>query len=173
MWFVEYRELIKILTISDLKRKISYGTRSEAGKAAWKNQLTILDTCRKQGVSYYEYILDISDFLLGKQNNSNREWVAWYMGTESAAETTPAAVRWHQFKIHQTAYDSFQGPASDYGQIPAVYNIEMDPGEQHNIAGEHDFVIVAYQKIYRQLVASMRKYPNTPSWAYPIMGGAS
>ncbi|MHB8117568.1 MAG: hypothetical protein ACYDHX_02400 [Methanothrix sp.] len=59
MWFVEYRELIKILTISDLKRKISYGTRSEAGKAAWENQLTILDTCRKQGVSYYEYILDI------------------------------------------------------------------------------------------------------------------
>jgi arylsulfatase len=117
--------------------------------------------------------IDQSNFLLGKQNNSNREWVAWYMGAESAPETAPAAVRWHQFKIHQTAYDSFQGPASDYGQIPAVYNIEMDPAEQHNIAGEHDFVIVAYQKIYRQLVASMRKYPNTPSRAYPIMGGAS
>ena len=42
-----------------IKRKISYGTRSEAGKAAWENQLTILDTCRKQGVSYFEYILDI------------------------------------------------------------------------------------------------------------------
>ncbi len=42
-----------------IKRKISYGTRSEAGKVAWENQLTILDTCRKQGVSYFEYILDI------------------------------------------------------------------------------------------------------------------
>ncbi|MHB8120178.1 MAG: IS66 family transposase, partial [Methanothrix sp.] len=42
-----------------IKRKISYGTRSESGKAAWENQLTILDTCRKQGVSYFEYILDI------------------------------------------------------------------------------------------------------------------
>ena len=42
-----------------IKRKISYGTRSEAGKDAWVNQLTILDTCRKQGVSYFEYILDI------------------------------------------------------------------------------------------------------------------
>jgi len=42
-----------------IKRKISYGTRSEAGKVAWENQLAILDTCRKQGVSYFEYILDI------------------------------------------------------------------------------------------------------------------
>ena len=41
-----------------IKRKISYGTRSEAGKVAWENQLTILDTCRKQGVSYFEYIRD-------------------------------------------------------------------------------------------------------------------
>ncbi|MDQ1261952.1 MAG: hypothetical protein QG575_1133, partial [Euryarchaeota archaeon] len=88
-------------------------------------------------------------------------------------ETPPAAVRWHQFKIHRIAYDSFQGPESDYGQIPAVYNIEIDPGEEHNIAGEHDFVVTAYQKIYRELVASMRKYPNTPSRAYPIVGGAS
>jgi hypothetical protein len=42
-----------------IKRKISYGTRSEAGKVAWENQLTILDTCRKQKVSFFEYIRDI------------------------------------------------------------------------------------------------------------------
>ncbi len=41
------------------KKKISYVTRSDAGKVAWENQLTILDTCRKQGVSYFEYIMDI------------------------------------------------------------------------------------------------------------------
>ena len=79
----------------------------------------------------------------------------------------PAAIRWHQFKIHFKTYDSFQGPASEYGQIPAVYNIEMDPREEHNIAGEHDFVVNAGIKIYRGLVASMRQYPNTPSRAFP------
>ncbi len=42
-----------------LKRKISYGTRSELGKAAWGNMLSILDTCRKQKVSFYMYIKDI------------------------------------------------------------------------------------------------------------------
>ena len=113
--------------------------------------------------------IDQSDFLLGKENESNREWVAWYTGTDSAAETLPTAIRWHQFKIHFKAYDSFQGPMSDYGQIPAIYNIEMDPGEQHNIAGEHDFVNNAAIKIYRQLVASMTEYPNTPPRAFPNM----
>ena len=82
-------------------------------------------------------------------------------------------MRWHQFKVHAKAYDSFQGPESYYGQIPAVYNIEMDPREEHNIAGEHDFVISAFTKIYRELVASMMEYPNTPSQAYPISAGAS
>jgi hypothetical protein len=42
-----------------LKRKISYGTRSELGKAAWENMLSILDTCRKQKVRFYMYIKDI------------------------------------------------------------------------------------------------------------------
>lgn len=42
-----------------LKRKISYGTRSELGKAAWENMLSILDTCRKQKVNFYMYIKDI------------------------------------------------------------------------------------------------------------------
>ncbi|HOT06694.1 MAG TPA: arylsulfatase [Methanotrichaceae archaeon] len=116
--------------------------------------------------------IDQSDFLLGIQNNSDREWLVWYIGIESAANTLPAAVRWHQFKIHFKAYDSFQGPESSYGQIPAVYNIEIDPREEHNIAGEHDFVINAAQMIYRQLVASMKQYPNTPSRAYSTATGA-
>ena len=42
-----------------VKRKISYGTRSEDGRIAWENMLSILDTCRKQGVSFYEYVRDI------------------------------------------------------------------------------------------------------------------
>jgi len=42
-----------------IKRKISYGTRSGAGKNAWENQLTLLDTCRKQNVSFFDYIHDI------------------------------------------------------------------------------------------------------------------
>jgi len=42
-----------------IKRRISYGTRSEDGRTAWENMLSILDTCRKQGVSFFEYVRDI------------------------------------------------------------------------------------------------------------------
>jgi len=42
-----------------IKRKISYGTRSEDGRTAWENMLSILDTCRNQGVSFFEYMRDI------------------------------------------------------------------------------------------------------------------
>lgn len=42
-----------------LKRKISYGTRSELGKTTWENMLSIKDTCRKLGVSFYQYMQDI------------------------------------------------------------------------------------------------------------------
>jgi len=39
-----------------IKRKISYGTRSELGKCAWENALSIKDTCRKLGVNFFQYI---------------------------------------------------------------------------------------------------------------------
>jgi len=42
-----------------IKRKISYGTRSELGKLAWEYMLSIMDTCRKLGVSFYRYTQDI------------------------------------------------------------------------------------------------------------------
>ena len=42
-----------------IKRKISYGTRSDLGKAAWENMLSILDNCRKQKVNFFKYIKDI------------------------------------------------------------------------------------------------------------------
>jgi len=42
-----------------IKRKISYGTRSEAGRFAWENMLSILDTCRKLNISFFKYIRDI------------------------------------------------------------------------------------------------------------------
>ena len=42
-----------------IKRKISYGTRSELGKLAWENMLSLIDTCRKLGISFYKYLYDI------------------------------------------------------------------------------------------------------------------
>jgi hypothetical protein len=42
-----------------VKRKISNGTRSDDGKAAWENMMSIMDTCRKHDISLFDYIKDI------------------------------------------------------------------------------------------------------------------
>ncbi len=42
-----------------IKKRISYGTKSEDGKTAWENMMTLLDTCRKQSVSFLDYVEDI------------------------------------------------------------------------------------------------------------------
>ena len=41
-----------------IKRKISNGTRTEDGTKAWEVFLSLLDTCRKNDVSFYDYLLD-------------------------------------------------------------------------------------------------------------------
>ena len=39
-----------------LKRKISGGVKSDAGVKTWENNMSILATCKKLGVSYYEFM---------------------------------------------------------------------------------------------------------------------
>ncbi len=41
-----------------VKRKISNGTRTEGGTQAWEVFLALVDTCRKLGVNFYQYLLD-------------------------------------------------------------------------------------------------------------------
>ena len=42
-----------------IKKKISYGTKSEHGRIAWENMMSILDTCRKHKISFFSYVKDI------------------------------------------------------------------------------------------------------------------
>ena len=41
-----------------VKRKISQSTRTEAGTQSWEIFLALVDSCRKQGVNFYQYILE-------------------------------------------------------------------------------------------------------------------
>ena len=54
-----------------MKRKISGGVRVEDGKTAWENHMSILSTCKKLGVKYYEYILEIYKGKKPKQSLAN------------------------------------------------------------------------------------------------------
>ncbi len=41
-----------------IKRKISFGTRSQDGTRSWETFFTIMDTCRKLGLNFGEYLYD-------------------------------------------------------------------------------------------------------------------
>ena len=52
--------LLFALDVQDFEvEKNSYGTKSEKGRIAWENMMTIMDTCRKHNVSFMEYVKDI------------------------------------------------------------------------------------------------------------------
>jgi len=42
-----------------IKRKISGGVKTETGKVAWENNMTILGTCKKLGISFLQYMRGI------------------------------------------------------------------------------------------------------------------
>ena len=42
-----------------LKRKISGGVENEVGLKAWENNMSIMGTCKKLGVSFYEFMRGI------------------------------------------------------------------------------------------------------------------
>jgi hypothetical protein len=42
-----------------IKRKISGGVKTKEGTKAWENNMSILATCKKHGVCYYEFMLGV------------------------------------------------------------------------------------------------------------------
>jgi hypothetical protein len=42
-----------------IKRKISGGVETEDGRRAWENNMSILATCKKLGVSFYDYMIGV------------------------------------------------------------------------------------------------------------------
>ena len=103
--------------------------------------------------------MDQSDWLLGKQEHSNRDHrLVFYYDKFTA-------VRWKQYKAHFITFARFQSlthPANELGQIPEVYNLNMDPKELYNIFGRSGGTPLFEQfgKTIAPYMMSMQKYPN-------------
>jgi arylsulfatase A-like enzyme len=70
--------------------------------------------------------VDQTDFLLGKQENSNREGVIVYMGNDIWG------VKWRNWKVNLKEQDTVFSGTIDYG-LARVYNLQKDPGETLNV----------------------------------------
>lgn len=101
--------------------------------------------------------IDQSAFLLGHQENTNREHVLVYIGDELFS------VKWRSFKIHLKTVESLWAPIQTH-LFPPVYDVANDPGEDNDLM---EFSLFAYSWVYgpmgqllQQKAASMQEYRN-------------
>lgn len=98
-----------------------------------------------------------SDFLLGKQKNSNRDHFIVFVGDELFA------VKWRNIKMHFMASDSTHSRVTKF-TFPQVFDIKNDPKEAYELWGNkgytHGWVMEPIMKEIVKLKQSMAKYPN-------------
>lgn len=97
------------------------------------------------------------DFLLGKQEKSNREYVVTFVGDEVYA------VKWRNMKIHFAATEGTHSVVQRY-TFPQVFDIKEDPKESFELWGNegyvHAWVMGPVTKILAEVQVSMQEYPN-------------
>ena len=106
--------------------------------------------------------VDQTDFLLGKQPESNRNSrIVVYNGYPN-----PTAIRYKQFKFHWIVYDKwkpFSGGAKQIGQVPLLFNLDTDPKEMYDLFGLSGGV-APFEAMARDVlvpyVRSVKKYPH-------------
>jgi len=98
-----------------------------------------------------------SDFLLGKQQQSNREYIVTYVGDNVFA------VKWRTLKVHFYTAEGTFAPIVQH-TFPQVFDIKNDPGETRELwAAEgysHLWVMKPVMDILTALAVSMQQYPN-------------
>ncbi len=101
--------------------------------------------------------IDQSDFILGEQEKSNREYAVTYVGD------TIFAVKWRNMKVHFATAEGTHSVIQKY-TFPQVYDIKEDPKESFELWGNegyaHAWVMSPVSKILSDLHGSMAKYPN-------------
>jgi arylsulfatase len=103
--------------------------------------------------------VDQSDFLLGKQQTSNRDYIVTYVGDRVFA------VKCRTLKVHFFTAEGTFSPIVEH-TFPKVYDIKNDPGESRELwAAEgyaHLWVTKPVMEILGRVAQSMQQYPNIP-----------
>ena len=104
--------------------------------------------------------MDQTDFLLGKQEKSNREWVPVFQGTALYAMT------WRNWKAH-FVWQVREDDAPQKLAIPKLFNLYVSPQERPdespNTLMRHGWVMHAMQKQLALFQQSLKDYPPIPA----------
>ncbi len=101
--------------------------------------------------------VDQSQFLLGKQQQSNRDGFVVYVGNEIYG------VKWQNWKMMFKELETGTGPVEQWS-IPRFFNFNLDPKEEHVLSYGPQYLWVRWPagKILTDHLASLKKYPPIP-----------
>ena len=102
--------------------------------------------------------MDMTDFFLGKQDNSGREGFVVYMGKDIFG------VKWRNWKLHFKEQNSWDSELRTY-TMPRLYNLMTDPQEKDNVLFPHTWVPKVALRQLEEHVKSLQEYPPIPTGA--------
>ena len=98
-----------------------------------------------------------ANFVLGKQEQSNREYIVTYVGNDVFS------VKWRTLKVHFFTAEGTFSPVVVH-TFPQVYDIRNDPGETRELwqaeGYSHLWVMKPVMEILTDLASSQQQYPN-------------
>ena len=98
-----------------------------------------------------------ANFVLGKQEQSNREYIVTYVGNDVFS------VKWRTLKVHFFTAEGTFSPVVVH-TFPQVYEIRNDPGETRELwqaeGYSHLWVMKPVMEILTDLASSQQQYPN-------------
>ena len=102
--------------------------------------------------------IDMSSFILGKNEKSGRDGFVVYMGNDIFG------VKWRDWKLHFKEQTGWNGVLREY-TMPRLYNLINDPQERDNVLFPHTWVPKAALPQLEEHVTSLKAHP-------PIRPGA-
>lgn len=96
--------------------------------------------------------VDQLDFLLGKQENSNREGFPAYVADRLSA------VKWRNWKMHLIWQENMYDPPQRL-PVPKLVNLLTDRKEERDVGAKNSWVAEPMMKILADFQESLRKYP--------------
>ena len=102
--------------------------------------------------------IDMSAFLLGREESSGREGFVVYMGNDIFG------VKWRNWKLHFNEQTGWNGVLRKY-TMPRAYNLMNDPQERDNVLFPHTWLPKAALPQLEEHVVSLKKFPPVPTGA--------
>jgi arylsulfatase len=99
--------------------------------------------------------IDMSDFFLGKKEESDREGFIVYMGKDIFG------VKWRNWKLHFHEQEAWNTVKNSY-TMPKLYNLYEDPQERNNVLFPHTWVPKAALKQLEEHIISLKTNPPIP-----------